>query len=165
MNVLNIRVPSLRERPEEIPILVDHFLTTYCRKHGGGPRRLSRATLERLQRYRWPGNVRELENVIQRIVVLRTETVVTDLEESQHPTPIDADMPALPDVANGGASTDSLGLKELVRRAAEATEREVLKRTLRRLHWRRIAAARRLGISYKTLLEKIKHYRLDATDS
>jgi len=166
LNVLNIRVPSLRERPEEIPILVNHFLTTYNRKHGGGPRRLSRATLERLQRYRWPGNVRELENVIQRIVVLRTETVVTELEQPEkHPPPSDGDMAALPDVANGGPSTESVGLKELVRRAAEATEREVLKRTLRRLHWRRIAAARRLGISYKTLLEKIKHYRLDATDS
>jgi len=160
LNVVNIHVPALRDRPEEIPVLVEHFLELYRRKHRSGPREVSSATLERLQRYRWPGNVRELENVIQRIVVLGTETVVADLDGSRAgagASGSDADLSL-----SGTLIDDSLGLKELARRAAEAAEREALKRTLAHVHWRRVAAARRLQISYKTLLEKIKHYRLDS---
>jgi DNA-binding NtrC family response regulator len=163
LNVVHIRVPALRERLEEIPILVEHFLALYRRKHRSGPRELSHETLDRLQRYSWPGNVRELENVIQRIVVLGTESVVGELEASNGRS--SDPQTAVAEANNGlpdGLSDDSLGLKELSRRAAQAAEREALKRTLARVHWRRVAAARRLQISYKTLLEKIKHYRLDA---
>jgi DNA-binding NtrC family response regulator len=120
-----------------------------------------------LQRYSWPGNVRELENLIQRIVVLGSEDValeLDDFEEAHSSSHINGTASA--EVASDFvAADDSLGLKELVRRATEATEREALNRTLKRLHWRRAAAARHLGISYKTLLEKIKYYRLDAADS
>ena len=166
LNVMNIRVPSLRERPEEIPILVEHFLTMYRRKHGDGPPTLSRATLEQLERYNWPGNVRELENVIQRIVVLGTDDVLTELEAPRSsPSPNAHEATRSAKATNGHAAHEALGLKELARRAAEATEQEVLKRTLRRVHWHRVAAARQLGISYKTLLDKIKQYRLDRRDS
>jgi two-component system response regulator AtoC len=165
LNVVNIHVPTLRERPEEIPVLIDYFLAMYRRKHGGGPRQLSRATLERLRGYSWPGNVRELENIIQRIVVLGTEAVLTDLEERKNrPSPNDVNETASAATTNGRESSESLGLKELVREAVKTTEQEVLKRTLRHVQWRRVAAARRLGISYKTLLDKIRQYRLDAAD-
>ena len=167
LNVVNIRVPALRERPEEIAPLVAHFLTVYRRKYGGGPRQLSPATLAWLQRYRWPGNVRELKNVIQRIVVLGSEEVAAELKECENPTPsMQSDAIASADITSECAATaDSLGLKEIVRKVVEATEHEVLKRTLTRMHWCRIAAAGHLKISYKTLLEKIKYYRLDAADS
>jgi DNA-binding NtrC family response regulator len=158
LNVVHIRVPPLRERREEIPVLVDHFLARYAQKHGRGRRHISPATLERLRRYSWPGNVRELENVIQRIVILDTEAVVADLSESALPSP-----PA--EAAKDASSDDdSLGLKELVRRAAERTEMEALKRTLERVHWRRVDAAQRLRISDRTLREKIKQYGLDRWD-
>ena len=163
LNVVQIRVPPLRERPEEIPILVEHFLALYRRRHGAGPRQLSRITLERLRRYSWPGNVRELENVIQRIVVLGTESVVAELGEPEPRLPVREIATVAPlEATNGPSTDDSLGLKELARRAAEAAEREALQRTLTRVHWRRVDAARRLRISYKTLLEKIKHYGLDS---
>jgi two-component system, NtrC family, response regulator AtoC len=164
LNVVNIRVPALRERREEIPILVEHFLAMYRRKHRSGPREVSLAALERLQRYKWPGNVRELENVIQRIVVLGTETVVAELDEPDdaRPSAPGSVAAAASEAAEALALEDSLGLKELSRRAAQAAEREALKRTLAHVHWRRVAAARRLQISYKTLLEKIKHYQLDS---
>jgi len=68
----------------------------------------------------------------------------------------------LAEVTEALLADDSPGLKELARRAVEIVEREALKRTLARVHWRRIEAAHRLRISYKTLLEKIKHYGLDA---
>jgi DNA-binding NtrC family response regulator len=162
LNVVSIRVPALRERPEEIPILVEHFLALYRRKHRSGPREVTPAALERLQRYSWPGNVRELENVIQRIVVLGTEAVVAELDETDGRASASALVTTATAEAPEPPSDDSLGLKELARRAAQAAEREALKRTLTRVHWRRVAAARRLQISYKTLLEKIKHYRLDS---
>jgi two-component system response regulator AtoC len=163
LNVLHVRVPPLRERPEEIRILVEHFLALYGRIHGGGPRQLSAATLERLWRYSWPGNVRELENVIQRIVVLGTESVVAELDDTERRALADEPSPGSPtNIRRAASPDDSLGLKELARRAAEAAEREALERMLDRVHWRRIEAAQRLRISYKTLLEKIKQYGLDS---
>jgi two-component system response regulator AtoC len=166
LNVMHVRVPPLRERPEEIPILVEHFLALYGRKHGRNQPRVSPATLERFCRYGWPGNVRELENVVQRIVVLGTEAVVAELGDDETRTEADEPDTTPPCATNDPAGPDdSLGLKEVVRRATELAERRALKRTLERVHWRRVVAAQRLGISYKTLLEKIKHYRLDTPDA
>jgi two-component system, NtrC family, response regulator AtoC len=166
LNVVDIRVPPLRERPEEIPVLVEHFLVLYG---GGGrrrPPRVSRATLERFLRYSWPGNVRELENIVKRIVVLGTESVVADLSEpAARAIPAGSDTvrpPETPSEADEALWAASLGLKEVARRAAETAERRALKRTLELVHWRRVEAAHRLRISYKTLLEKIKYYELDA---
>jgi two-component system response regulator AtoC len=164
LNVVHVRVPPLRERPEEIPILAEHFLALYRRKHGGGLSELSQTALERFCRYSWPGNVRELENVIQRIVVLGTESVVAELAEREaRPSPVATDRAPAPGAGDGPWSNDSLGLKELASRAAAAAEREALERMLDRVHWRRIEAAQRLRVSYKTLLDKIKHYGLDST--
>jgi two-component system response regulator AtoC len=166
LNVMHVRVPALRERPEEIPVLVEHFLDLYGRKHGRDLPRVSPTTLERLFRYSWPGNVRELENVVQRIVVLGTEAVVAELGDDEPRMETGEPDTSPPCETNDASwSDDSLGLKEVVRRAAELAERRALKRTLERVHWRRVVAAQRLGISYKTLLEKIKHYRLDTPDA
>ncbi|MGH7264447.1 MAG: helix-turn-helix domain-containing protein, partial [Candidatus Rokuibacteriota bacterium] len=120
-----------------------------------------------LERYTWPGNVRELQNVIQRIVVLGTESVVDELDEpAPRPSPPpNGPAAALAEVTEGRPAGDSPGLKELARRAVETVEREALTRMLTRVHWRRVEAAHRLRISYKTLLEKIKHYGLDPPDA
>jgi two-component system, NtrC family, response regulator AtoC len=163
LNVVHIRVPPLRERSEEIPVLVEYFLALYRSKHRSGPGQVSRDSLERMQRYSWPGNVRELQNVIQRIVVLGTESVVDELDEPEpRSSPPPNGMLALSDATHELLADDTLGLKELSRRAVEVVEREALKRMLARVHWRRVEAAHRLRISYKTLLEKIKHYGLDS---
>jgi transcriptional regulator with GAF, ATPase, and Fis domain len=166
LNVVHLRVPPLRERPEEIPNLVQHFLALYRMRHGRGPRRLSPAMLDQLQRYPWPGNVRELQNVIQRIVVFGTESVVTELMDNRPLSSPSRTGPALPaEVMEAVLVEHSMGLKSQVRRAVEIVEREALKRTLTEVHWRRIEAAQRLQISYKTLLDKIKHYGLDSPKS
>jgi len=158
LNVVHIRVPPLRERPEEIPLLIEHLFERYARKHGRRPYQVSAETLERFRRYRWPGNVRELENIVQRIVILGTEAVVDELAEPEALPRTEA-APA-DDTPDG----DGLGLKDLVRRAAETAEREALKRMLERVRWRRVEAAQRLRISDKTLRDKIKHYGLDRSD-
>ena len=157
LNVVHIRVPPLRERREEIPLLVEHFLAQFARKHGRAPREMSAATLERFRTYSWPGNVRQLENIIQRIVIVDSESVVAELREPEAPMRRDDVNVA----ENGAPHAHSLGLKEIVRRAAEKAEREALERMLERVHWRRVEAARRLRISERTLREKIKHYGLD----
>jgi transcriptional regulator with PAS, ATPase and Fis domain len=166
LNVVQVRVPPLRERPEEIPTLVEHLLALYRRKHGGGPPQVSRASLERLTRYPWPGNVRELQNVIQRIVVLDSESVVAELDDPEpRPAPPRNGRASLSETADALLADDSPGLKELARQAVETVEREALTRMLARVHWRRVEAAHRLRISYKTLLEKIKQYDLDSPRS
>jgi two-component system response regulator AtoC len=164
LNVVHVRVPPLRERLEEIPILVEHFLARYRRKYGGGPSEVSEETLERFWRYCWPGNVRELENVVQRIVVLGTEAVVEELGDPQaRPSPAPTNGAPASGAPDKPWRSDSMGLKELTRRAAAAAERDALERMLDRVHWRRVEAAQRLRISYKTLLDKIKQYGLDST--
>ncbi|HKB41040.1 MAG TPA: helix-turn-helix domain-containing protein, partial [Gemmataceae bacterium] len=118
--------------------------------------------------YGWPGNVRELENLMKRIVVLGTEAVVDELQELEEPPALDPAGSG--PTANGGTSSDNgfpeldsdrLDLKDVARKAAEHAERRALKTILDRVCWRRGEAALRLGISYKTLLEKIKYYELD----
>jgi len=123
LNVVHIRVPPLRERSEEIPVLVEYFLALYRSKHQSGPRQVTRDSLERMQRYSWPGNVRELQNVIQRIVVLGTESVVDELDEPEpRPSPAPNGTVALSDATHELLADDTLGLKELSRRAVEVVE-------------------------------------------
>jgi two-component system response regulator AtoC len=166
LNVVNIRVPPLRERIDEIDTLVEHFLKLYSRKYGRTPAPLSRATLERLRRYRWPGNVRELQNVVQRLVVLGTEAVSDALKEDRcESTPVPTSLPQEAVTYHDAQLPNKLGLKELTHQAVEQTERMALKLTLEQVCWRRIEAARLLRISYKTLLNKIKHYELDRPGS
>jgi two-component system, NtrC family, response regulator AtoC len=170
LNVVNIRVPPLRDRREEIPVLVDHFLERYSQEHSCPPPHVSAPTLERLTQYAWPGNVRELENVVKRMVVLGSEDVVDDLDDLERSLALEAHPPAPAPIA--GAPTERVGeefelgphmpgLKELARQAAERAERRAIKLVLDAVRWRRVEAAQRLRISYKTLLEKIKYYELE----
>ncbi len=168
LNVVGIRVPPLRDRREEIPVLVDHFLQRYSQEHGCPPPQVSQTTLGRLMQYGWPGNVRELENIVKRIVVLGTEAVVDELQELEQSPALDPHPSA--STATDGTRLDNrwlelrshtLGLKEPAREAAEDAERRVLKMVLDQVCWRRVEAAQLLRISYKTLLEKIKYYELD----
>jgi transcriptional regulator with PAS, ATPase and Fis domain len=149
LNVISIHVPPLRARPEEIPALVDHFLTEYAREYGRPRWRLSVGTLQRLCRHPWPGNVRELENVIKRIVLLESEEHA--LEGLDPLAPVAAPRAEAP-----GASMP--GLKDIGRRAAVAAEGVALRHVLERVRGNRLEAARLLKISYKTLLYKMKEH-------
>src|SRR6185295_1090767 len=78
LNVFPIRMPPLRERPDDIPVLVEYLVERYARSAGKSIRHIKKQTLELLQGYDWPGNVRELQNVVERAVVLCGETFVID---------------------------------------------------------------------------------------
>jgi two-component system response regulator AtoC len=172
LNVVNIFVPALRERREEIPILVEHFLKLYAERYGRPWRPVSAGTLRRLMEYAWPGNIRELENVVKRIVVLGSEELTgLDQPAPQSPRLGDPEAAAATPLAPGPGPaapvmpvrrSEGTGLKEIARRAARDAERIALKEVLDQVHWHRLEAARRLKISYKTLLYKIRECGLES---
>jgi two-component system response regulator AtoC len=172
LNVMAVHVPPLRQRREEIPVLVERFLREFASQYGRPAPALSTATRERLLRYSWPGNVRELENTVRRIVVLGGDAFLTDELREDAATPA-ADATTGPSArADMGVSAaapgsgslvwqEGEGLRDIARRAAEAAEGLVLQEVLDRVRWNRLEAARRLRVSYKTLLTKMKLHGLD----
>jgi len=146
LNVVEIRVPPLRERREEIPGLTAWFLDKFNAQYGRH-KQLSPETMTRLQKHTWSGNVRELENVIRRMVLL------TD-GEAAFESPVGGGP-------NGQAGTTlpstniAESLREIARRGAREAERKALSEVLERVRWNRAAASRILKVSYKTLRTKI----------
>jgi two-component system, NtrC family, response regulator AtoC len=142
VNVVEIRVPPLRERREEIPGLASWFLEKFNAQYGR-QKQLSPETMTHLQQHPWSGNVRELENMVRRLVVL------TDVEGE-----IEA-LVARGRNGHGPFQQPSEGLREIARRAAREAERKALEDVLDQVHWNRAEASRILKVSYKTLLHKI----------
>jgi DNA-binding NtrC family response regulator len=163
VNVVMISVPPLRDRREEIPRLVAHFVEAFSRQYARPAPAISPETMRLLQDYGWPGNVRELENMIKRLVVLESEGLVRDeiALRRQRTVPAGATAPAAPAPAPAAAPGYGLGLKEIAKRAAMEAEKAVLREVLDRVRWNRAEAARILKISYKALLYKIAAAGLD----
>jgi len=148
LNVINLRVPPLRERPFDIPLLVEHFLAKAAQSAGAAPLNISPEALAILTAYAWPGNVRELENAIERAVTLTRGATVTieDLPER-----VRSSGQALAIVARSIAKR--LTLHEL--------EREYIIETLRQTRGNKTHAAELLGLDRKTLYRKIDEYRAE----
>jgi transcriptional regulator with PAS, ATPase and Fis domain len=148
LNVVEVRIPPLRDRKAIIPILVSQFLSRFNEQYGRR-RDLAPEMMARLTAYHWPGNVRELENVIRRMVLL------PDAEHSFAPHAMrPADDPPRP------APVVTQGLREIGYQGALAAEREALVHVLERVQWNRAEAARILKVSYKTILNKISQLEL-----
>jgi two-component system response regulator AtoC len=155
LNVIEIRIPPLRERREEVPGLVDFFLKKFNAQYGRAVD-IPSDTMRVFVDYHWPGNIRELENAVKRVVVLGTARPVhTEIIGNINRGPR-VTMPGVPTVAAAVASPDApISLKEIARQAAREAERVAIKEVLDRVHWNRAKAARLLQISYKALLYKI----------
>jgi transcriptional regulator with GAF, ATPase, and Fis domain len=154
LNVIRVSVPPLRERPEEVPFLIDYFLRRYGRIFGAEDFRLRPETMEQLLQRAYPGNIRELENLIKRMIVLG-ESRIDDPPLGVGPH------------ENGHAvvrSRKSAGrsLKDIARKAAQAAERSAILEALEETRWNRLRAAELLKVSYRSLLYKIKDCGLDA---
>ncbi len=150
LNVIEIRVPPLRERRDEIPTLVEHFLARFNEEYGRDVA-VPADTLRLFLDYHWPGNIRELENFIKRMIVLQDLTLARTLAT--------AAVPLASAAADGGeafAATKGLSLKEISRRAVLEAERQVIRRALEQCRWNRVKTAKMLKISYRALLYKIK---------
>jgi two-component system, NtrC family, response regulator AtoC len=149
LNVINVLVPPLRERHQEIPGLIEYFVQRYSRVFNVSTRELSPEILQAFLAYRWPGNIRELENFIKRMIVLQDWTLARALVAPAVPPP----TPVAPEPF---AATKGLSLKEISRRAVLEAEREVIGRALEQCRWNRVKTAKMLKISYRALLYKIK---------
>ena len=150
LNVINILVPPLRERREEIPALVDYFVHRYSRLFNFPEREVPPEAMAAFMQYNWPGNIRELENFIKRMIVLQDFALPRTL---MAPVPVAAAPAAAPEPF---AATKGLSLKEISRRAVLEAEREVICRALEQCRWNRVKTAKMLKISYRALLYKIK---------
>ena len=150
LNVINIVVPPLRERREDIHGIAAYSVDRYARLFNFPVPELSDETIHAFQLYHWPGNIRELENFIKRMIVLRDLTLPRTLVASPA-----AVVPA-PAPAESFSATNGLSLKEISRRAVLEAEREVICRALEQCRWNRVKAAKMLKISYRALLYKIK---------
>jgi two-component system, NtrC family, response regulator AtoC len=150
LNVINILVPPLRDRREEIPGLVRYFVGRYSRLFNFPERELAPETMQALLAYAWPGNIRELENFMKRMIVLQDFTLHRTLAPPSNVTPLTAERPET------FAATHGLSLKEISRRAVLEAEREVICRTLDQCRWNRVKTAKMLKISYRALLYKMK---------
>jgi len=149
LNVINIAVPALRERKEDIPLLTEFFLNQ--KNETGQSRGLTNRALEKLYDYHWPGNVRELQNEMERALVL-----------SGHEHKITADMLS-PKIINSNTKTNVQGSRVhgKLKDALEELEREMIQAGLRRTGWNKSKLAKELGISRAGLIMKVEKYDLD----
>jgi DNA-binding NtrC family response regulator len=146
LNVIPIPIPSLRERREDIPVLVDHFVEKHCQRTGKRIERIDDEVVQVLQRYDWPGNVRELENTIERAVVLATGSAITTASIS----------------LIGATSTPATGLPSLrLHQNLEWVERETIRRALDQASGIKKDAAELMGISQRALSYYLAKYRID----
>ena len=190
LRVIELTVPALRERRDEIPTLTESFIARYSRKYKRTAPRLSPQLRQLFQEYTWPGNIRELENTIKRLVLLQDEQIA--FSEIERNMQRGANIPATPTISppevaastsegvvapapgadaspsavttpsggdgagDGAAEVAGGSLAAVARAAAMKAERALIQKTLAQSHWNRRKASQILGVSYKTLLNKIK---------
>jgi two-component system response regulator HydG len=148
LNVIALRVPPLRERPFDIPLLVEHFINKVARAAGAPPLDVTPEALAILTAYEWPGNVRELENAVERAMALA---------QGPRLTPED-----LPERVRAGASQGTLIARSRAQKLTlRELEREYILETLRETGGNKLRAAERLGLDRKTLYRKLEEYRAE----
>ncbi len=161
LNAFTLQIPPLRERKEEIPILLKHFMSRMSEQYARAPLPFTPELMQACLAYSWPGNLRELNNFIKRYLVLGDEKLAI---HELHPHGGDAGTSQSdPALRNGGDAPG--GLKSLSRTAKDGAEAEAIARALEETNWNRKQAAAILQISYKALLYKIRQYGIAQTAS
>ncbi|RMG72633.1 MAG: sigma-54-dependent Fis family transcriptional regulator, partial [Nitrospirae bacterium] len=142
LNVIELRLPPLRERKEDIPLLANHFVKRFCLENNRPPLSISDEALEQLKRYHWPGNIRELRNVLERAVILSTAECITPED--------------LPEKIRNSQLSSSMTLKDRL----SHYERKIILECLRNHGGNKEEAARELGIDLATLYRKMKRLNI-----
>jgi DNA-binding NtrC family response regulator len=159
INVVNIKLPPLRDRMGDIALLAGHFLRRFNKDLGREIIGFSEKALAAVQRYTWPGNVRELENAIERAVVLCRKPQI-DLDDLPETVGVTATEPA---VSHPG---DELYARAMpLELALEGPERKIIEAALQRNAWNRQSTAAELDINRTTLYKKMRKYRLDVGEA
>ncbi|MCG6923273.1 MAG: sigma 54-interacting transcriptional regulator, partial [Acidobacteria bacterium] len=158
LKVIELHLPPLEKRRDDIPQLVDYFLCRLSRQYSRPIPQLTPTLLDALRNARWRGNVRELENTLRRLIILGEEgPILEDLTRGNGRPSGSGDEASMAEPADDtGGPRASLDLKAAARRAARGAERDAIVTALNRTRWNRTQAARLLGVSYKTLLTKMK---------
>ena len=154
LNAFTMSLPPLRDRKEEIPILLKHFMSRMSESYARPPLPLSPPLMEACLRHSWPGNLRELSNFIKRYLVLGDEALAAS---ELQPRP-DGGGGLHTDAARSAGADSAGGLKSVSRNAKDEAEAEAIARALEETNWNRKQAAVLLKISYKALLYKIRQY-------
>ena len=150
LNVIHLHVPSLRDRPEDIPVLAEYFLKRTNERLGRNVS-VSRAALQLLTDWTWPGNVRELENTIERAAILCHSSAIEPNDLPARVRGLATNRTITPELPNAGLE---------LRAAVEAFENELIRQALERTGWNKNQAARLLGLNRTTLVEMLKRKRL-----
>jgi transcriptional regulator with PAS, ATPase and Fis domain len=157
LNAFTMTIPPLRERRQEIPLLLKYYMNNLAAKFGKNPLSISDRLIQACLRYHWPGNLRELGNFVKRYLVLGDENLVADeLHIRSHGDPVE-EQPGIQTKLRARK-----GLKALVRTLKDEAEAREILRVLESTRWNRKLAAQELHISYKALSYKIRQYRLSA---
>jgi len=158
INVMNIMVPPLRERREQIPHISRYFFNLYGAKYKKSIPPLSPKTIRFFQEYDWPGNIRELENTVKRIILLGEEEALAGAIGNSIDGKMDHFISKVSQNNLKGRTPPNL--KQIGKKAAEFAEKEVIQKILQETHWNRKRAAELLQVSYKALLYKIQKYQV-----
>lgn len=162
LSTFTIQLPPLRQRREDIPLLLAHFMSQWAVEYARSPARFTRAAIDACMAYSWPGNIVELENFVKRYLIIGDEALaLSDLGEAQEKR---SDSPPQNGTTEPPHRGEEQSLTNLVRQLKDEAEIEQITKALRETQWNRHAAARRLKISYRGLLYKIQHYQLRPPD-
>jgi len=157
INVINITVPPLRDRKEDIPILAEFFIDKNHKETGLPKKKISKGILAKLMEYNWPGNIRELENEIERMIVLAGDDPT--MEESLLSSRISQAQPVMS--TSGGTQKTPTKYVGTLKDAIEALERDLISEGLKSNGWNKSKLAKELGISRASLISKVERYGLD----
>jgi len=155
LNIISIDLPQLKDRKEDIPLLVEHFIKKHSKQLNRNINGISDKAMERLLLYGWPGNVRELENVIERAMVLhnRETSQITDLLLPENILKCNGKL-----VGNGNGNGNGNGDKNNLKESLREPEKQIILEALERTNWNKKEAALLLGINRTTLYKKLNHY-------
>jgi len=156
LNAFTLTLPALRERREEVPLLLRHFMARFASRYTRDPLPLTPALVDAAMEHSWPGNLRELENFVKRYLILRDEDQVIQELRTRRGGIAGASTPS-----PAPSKTSDGDLKSLVRGLKDKAEIKAISEALQRTNWNRKAASRLLNISYKALLYKIREYGLE----
>jgi two-component system response regulator HupR/HoxA len=151
INVINLVVPPLRDRKEDIPVLIDHFVTRGCKEKNLPVKTFAKRTMEKIFDYPWPGNIRELENEVERLIVLSGDDQRIPAELLSQRIRDYGERSKIQGVRVAGKLKDSL----------EELEKTMIREGLRRTNWNKSRLAKELGISRAGLIMKVEKYNLD----
>jgi len=168
LNEITLILPPLRDRKEDISLLVDHFLSKYNKLYAKNYPSLSAEAISQLISFHWPGNVRQLENMVKQVVVRSDEQLISELiaAAAHMARPEDPRPPSEHDLTPAPSESDAdLGysLKARMGKKIASEEKRLIAEVLTKTNWNRRKAAELLEISYRSLLYKIKDYNLNAT--